>query len=206
MVILRAEFSLFSLAAKKAFLCCNFLCSPNGQVLFQKNQVPTTDLTWPGCGRLSNAHCKDTHILIPGTCECDLVPRRHFVWVCAQSLSRVQLSVTPWTVACQAQAFFHGIFRARILQWDLLRHGIFQARKLEWDLPRHGIFRARIFWVGSSLPRDWTCISCICCMGRQTLDHCATSEAQKTVCSCAWAKDTDMGRLYWIICVGLMWS
>ena len=42
-------------------------------------------------------------------------------------------------------------------------HGISQARILEWV----AIFHSR----GSSWPRDWTCISCI---GRQILNHCAT--------------------------------
>ena len=48
----------------------------------------------------------------------------------------------------------------------------------------HGIFQARVLgWVvissyrGYSRPRDWTCISCISCIGRQVLYHCATWEA-----------------------------
>ena len=149
MVALRAEFSLLErnivpihrclFSSRESISLLQLSMFTKWPSTFPKEtkrfQVPTTDLAWPGCSRLSNAHCKDTHVLIPGTCECELVPRRHFVWVCAQSLSRVQLFVTPWTVACQAQAFFHGIFQPRILQWDLLGHGIFQARKLEWDLP-----------------------------------------------------------------------
>ena len=46
-------------------------------------------------------------------------------------------------------------------------HGIFQARILEWVVISY--FR------GSSPPRDQTCVSCI---GRQILYHCATWEAQ----------------------------
>ena len=40
-------------------------------------------------------------------------------------------------------------------------HGIFKGKMLEW---------VAIFYVrGSSLPRGWTCISCICCTGRRIL-------------------------------------
>ena len=35
----------------------------------------------------------------------------------ACALSRVRLFVTPWTVACQAGSFVHGILQARILEW-----------------------------------------------------------------------------------------
>ena len=45
-------------------------------------------------------------------------------------------------------------------------HGIFQARIVEWV--------AISFSRGSSPSRDWTCVSCI---GRQILYHCATWEA-----------------------------
>ena len=47
----------------------------------------------------------------------------------------------------------------------------------------HGIFQARTFgWVaisysrGSSPPRDWTHVSCIFCIDRQILYHCANCE------------------------------
>ena len=46
-------------------------------------------------------------------------------------------------------------------------HGISQERTLEWV--------AIFFSKGSSLPRDWTCISCI---GSQNLYHWATRETQ----------------------------
>ena len=49
-------------------------------------------------------------------------------------------------------------------------HGISQARVLEWVV----IF----FSKGSSPFRDQTCISCISCIGRRILYHCATWEAQ----------------------------
>ena len=37
--------------------------------------------------------------------------------LCGQSLSRVRLLETPWTVALQAPLSVHGIFQARILEW-----------------------------------------------------------------------------------------
>ena len=42
-------------------------------------------------------------------------------------------------------------------------HGIFQTRILEWV--------ATSYSRGSSLPRDWTHISCVSCTGRQILYH-----------------------------------
>ena len=48
-------------------------------------------------------------------------------------------------------------------------HGIFQARICEWV----AISSSR----GSSWPREWTCISCITCIGRSILYHWATWEA-----------------------------
>ena len=45
-------------------------------------------------------------------------------------------------------------------------HGIFQARILEWV--------AISYSRGSSQPRDWTLSSCISCIGRWILYHCAT--------------------------------
>ena len=44
-------------------------------------------------------------------------------------------------------------------------HGISQARVLEWV--------AISFSRGSSWPRDWTHISCVSCIGRQIIYHCA---------------------------------
>ena len=53
----------------------------------------------------------------------------------------------------------------------------------------HGILQARIlecvaisFSRGSSLPRDRTCISCVCCIGSQILYHWATWEAPSLTC------------------------
>ena len=47
-------------------------------------------------------------------------------------------------------------------------HGIFQARVLEWV--------AISYSRGSSRPRDQTCISCVSCIGKRILYHCATRE------------------------------
>ena len=52
-------------------------------------------------------------------------------------------------------------------------HGILQTRILEWIVMPSS--------RGSSWPRDWTHISCISCIGRQTLHHCATWEAPQRV-------------------------
>ena len=66
-------------------------------------------------------------------------------------LSRGQLFVTPWTVACQAPLSM-GNLQAIILEWVAMpsTRGFFQ-------------------------PRDWTHVSCV---GRQILYHRATWEAQ----------------------------
>ena len=42
-----------------------------------------------------------------------------FMYVCAQSLSRVPLFATPWTVACQAP-LSREFFQARILEWAVI--------------------------------------------------------------------------------------
>ena len=75
----------------------------------------------------------------------------HISWVCV--LSRVQLFVTPWTVAPPGYSV-HGVFQARILEWV----AISSSRE-------------------SSHPRNQTCISFISCIGRQILYHCATKKA-----------------------------
>ena len=49
-------------------------------------------------------------------------------------------------------------------------HGILQARILEWV--------AMPSFRGSYWPRDWTYISCVSCIGRQVLYHCATWKPQ----------------------------
>ena len=50
--------------------------------------------------------------------------------------------------------------------------GVSQARILEWGA---------ISPLGSSLPRDRTCISCVSCIGRWILHHCATWEAPSVI-------------------------
>ena len=51
-------------------------------------------------------------------------------------------------------------------------HGILQARILEWV--------AISFSRGSSRPRDWTCVSCLSCTGKQILYHWVTWEVRRT--------------------------
>ena len=71
----------------------------------------------------------------------------------AQSLSRVRLFVMPWIVAHQAS-----------LSMEFPRQEI-----LEWT----AIFHSR----GPSQPGDWSRISCVSCIGRWILYHCAIYEA-----------------------------
>ena len=50
-------------------------------------------------------------------------------------------------------------------------HGLLQARMLEW--------LAISYSRGSSRPRDWSWISCISCIGRRVLYHCAWEASSK---------------------------
>ena len=52
-------------------------------------------------------------------------------------------------------------------------HGIFQARILEWG--------AISYSRRSSWPRDWTCVSCVSCIGRWILYHWTTWEILQTI-------------------------
>ena len=73
-------------------------------------------------------------------------------YLCVQVLSRVRLC-DPTN--CRLPGFsVHGIIPARILEWV----AISSSR-------------------GSSQPRDLTHLSCVSCLGRQTLYYCATWEA-----------------------------
>ena len=49
-------------------------------------------------------------------------------------------------------------------------HGIFQVRKLEWVTTAYS--------TGSSQSRNRSHTSCVSCIGREILFHCATWEAQ----------------------------
>ena len=62
---------------------------------------------------------------------------RQCAWVPSR-FSRFLLSVTQWTVACQAPSSFHRILQARILEWVVISSS-----------------------RGSSQPRDQTQVSCI---------------------------------------------
>ena len=73
--------------------------------------------------------------------------------VCAQSLSSVWLFAALWTVAHQVPLSM-GFFRQEY--WSGLPFS---------------------FSRDSSWPKDWTCISCVSCIGRWILYHCATWKA-----------------------------
>ena len=74
-------------------------------------------------------------------------------------------------------------------------HGISQAGILEWV--------AISFSRGSSWPRDWTCISYVCCTGRWILYHWANGEARvirapnkiKKECYLLWSCLVDSRRM-----------
>ena len=68
------------------------------------------------------------------------------VCVCVQLLSHVQFFAAPQTSPPGSSA--HGILQARILKWVV-----------------------NSFSRGSSWPRDWTCISCISCIGKRIHYH-----------------------------------
>ena len=75
------------------------------------------------------------------------------VFVSAQFLSRVQLC---YAMDCSPPgSSVHGISQARILEWVTIP----STR-------------------GSSWPRDQTCVSWVSCIGRWSLYHCTTQEAQ----------------------------
>ena len=95
----------------------------------------------------------------PSSCAepraCPPVPSGLF-WPCVQSCSVTQLCL-PFCepIACSSPgSSVHGIFQVRILDWIAITYS-----------------------RGSSLPRDQTCISCISCIDRQFLYHCASQEA-----------------------------
>ena len=79
--------------------------------------------------------------------------RCQIMWVCVQHcFSSVQLFETLWTIACQAPAL--GVLQVRILEWLAMPSS-----------------------MGSSQPRDWTCVSCL---GRLILYLWATREVPTT--------------------------
>ena len=67
-------------------------------------------------------------------------------------------------------------------------HGIFQTRTLKWV----AITSSR----GSSWLRDWSCVSCVSCIGRQALYHWATWEAPvlHVILAKRWSRDTDKAK------------
>ena len=77
--------------------------------------------------------------------------------LCAQSLSHIWLFCDP--MGCNLPgSSVHRVFQAGILEWVAISYS-----------------------RGSSWPRDWTCISCVSCVGRWILYHWATGEAASLV-------------------------
>ena len=77
------------------------------------------------------------------------------LFVVVQWLSHVQLFVTPWAIACQAP----------------------------WDFPGKNTGVSCISYSrGSSLLRDWICVSCISCIGRWILYHSTSREVLLNAC------------------------
>ena len=72
--------------------------------------------------------------------------------ILAQLLSYVWLFATPWTAAHQTPLSME-----------------FSSQELEW--------LAISYFREFSQPRDWICISCVSCIGRWVLYHCATWES-----------------------------
>ena len=69
---------------------------------------------------------------------------RNITLVVFQSLSHVQLFVTPWTDYSLPSSSVHGIYQARILEWVVI--------SLSGDLPDPGIKPTSPAWQVDSLP------------------------------------------------------
>ena len=74
-----------------------------------------------------------------------------------------------------------GMFNLCVHTWSVVSNSFSPMDCSLPGSPVHGFFQARIlervaisYSKGSSLPRDWTCISCISCTGRWILYHCVT--------------------------------
>ena len=94
------------------------------------------------------------------------------VCVCACVCVCVRACVRACVCVCSISTdslWPHELQPARLLYpWN------FQARILEWiAMSSSGIWGISL---GSSWPKDWTCISCVSCIGRCILYHCATWE------------------------------
>ena len=70
-----------------------------------------------------------------------------------QSLSCIQLLLTPWTIYSPPGSSVHRIFQARVLEWVAISS-----------------------FSGSSQPRDWTHVCCVSFIDKQILYHCAIWE------------------------------
>ena len=106
-----------------------------------------------------------------------------YVHACLLScFSHIWLFATLWTIACQA----------------LLSMG-FSRKELEWV--------AMPFSRKSSRPGYWTCISYICCIGRQVLYHCHYPQSPQNVHTAIFKMDNQQGQystgLYSMLCDSL---
>ena len=104
-------------------------------------------------------------------------------------LIHIQLFVSPWTVVLQAP-LSKGFFRQEY--WSGLPFPSLG------DLPDPGIFPTR----GSSRPRDQTNVSCVSCIGRWILYHCATWETYRVGChfllqGIFWIQRSNLNLLHW---------
>ena len=142
----------------------------------------------------SPSTCCRTHTSNPTPVKCSettapLLPQRQLLGMFKGSLTPLKCNVPGTSTSSVAQKLGLSFQKAKISLWDLFRmrsvpqlcptlwtaaplppssfvRGIFQGRTLEWI----GISYSR----GSSRPREWTCISCISCIVRRVLYHCAT--------------------------------
>ena len=85
-------------------------------------------------------------------------------YVCVCVFSQVQHFAIPWTIIHLPSSSVCRISQARILEWVAISFPFF------FFFFCHFLSLSR----GSSLPKDLTQISCVSCIGRQILCHCAT--------------------------------
>ena len=74
---------------------------------------------------------------------------------CVESLSHVQLLVTPWTVACQAPLSM-GILQARILEWVFMPSFSESSQPRGWIRVSHIAGRFFTIWAIKETQEDWS--------------------------------------------------
>ena len=112
-------------------------------------------------------------VTIPGTGQTKLSSRTFSPWcklallllisACLLSHSVRSDSLWPHGLYSPPSSTVHGIFQAKILQWVAISYS-----------------------RGPSQSRDWICVSCVSCTGRQILYQCATWEAHWLVRGPHW--------------------